>query len=70
LIAYALLTHVGIKAYRAQGQNETKKVLRLEPISKLKDRMRRIVWHKNVQDVIKYSHEKPVICRLEKFLAA
>jgi len=69
-IAYACLTHVGIKAHRAQGQNKTKKVLRLEPISKLKDRMRRIVWQENVQDVIRYSHEKPVICRLEKLLAA
>jgi SRSO17 transposase len=69
-VAYACLTHVGIKAYRAQGQNKTKKVLRLEPISKLKDRMRRIVWQENVQDVIKYSHEKPVIRRLEKLLVA
>jgi len=68
--AYACLTHVGIKAYRAQGQNKSKKVLRLEPISKLKDRMRRIVWQENVQDVIIHSHEKPVICRLEKLLAA
>ena len=68
--AYACLTHVGIKTYRAQGQNKSKNVLRLEPISKLKDRMRRIVWQENVQDVIKYSHEKPVIRRLEKLLAA
>ncbi len=68
--AYACLTHIGIKAYRAQGQNKSKKVLRLEPISKLKDRMRRIVWQENVQDVIKHSHEKPVIRRLEKLLAA
>ena len=67
--AYACLTHVGIKTYRAQGQNKSKKVLRLEAISKLKDRMRRIVWQENVQDVIKYSHEKPVIRRLEKLLA-
>ncbi len=68
--AYACLTHVGIKTYRAQGQNKSKNVLRLEPISKLKDRMRRIVWQENVEDVIKYSHEKPVIRRLEKLLAA
>jgi len=68
--AYACLTHVGIKAYRAQGQNKSKKVLRLDSISKLKERMRRIVWRENVQEVIKYSHEKPVIRRLEKLLAA
>jgi len=69
-VAYTCLIHVGIKAYGAQGQNETKKVLRLEPISTLKDRMRRIVWEENVKDVIKYSHEKSVIRRLEKLLAA
>jgi len=68
--AYACLTHVGIKACRAKGQNKSKKVLRLEPISKLKDRMHRILWQQNVKDVIKYSHEKPVIRRLEKLLAA
>jgi len=68
--AYACLTHMGLKAQCAQGQNQSKKVLRLESISKLKDRMRRIVWQENVQDVIKYSHEKPVIRRLEKLLAA
>ena len=68
--AYACLTHAGIKACRAQGQNKSKKVLHLEPISKLKEKMRRIVWQENVQDVIKYSHEKPVIRRLEKLLAA
>jgi SRSO17 transposase len=68
--AYACLTHAGIKSCCAQGQNKSKKVLRLEPISKLKDRMRRIVWQDNVQDVINYSHEKPVIRRLEKLLAA
>jgi len=70
-IAYACLTHVGIKAYRAQGQNKSKdRVLRLESVIKLKDRMRQIVWRENVKDVIKYIHEKPVIRRLEKFLAA
>jgi len=68
--AYACLTHIGIKTYRAQGQNKSKKVLRLEPVSRLKDKMRQIVWQDNVQNVIKYSHEKPVIRRLEKLLAA
>ena len=70
-VAYACLTHAGIKACRAQGQNkDNKRVLRLEPVSKLKDRMRQMVWQDNVQNVIKYSHEKPVIRRLEKLLAA
>jgi hypothetical protein len=70
-VAYACLTHIGIKAYCAQGQNKrNNKVLRLEPISRIKDQMRKIVWQENVKDVIKYSHEKPVIRRLEKLLAA
>jgi len=69
--AYACLTHVGLKAQRAQGQNHhTKKVLRLESISQLKDRMRRMVWQEAAEDIVKHSHEKPVIRRLEKLLAA
>jgi SRSO17 transposase len=68
--AYACLTHLGLETQSAQGQNKSKNMLRLEPISKLKERMRRIVWQENVQDVIKHTHEKPVIRRLEKLLAA
>lgn len=68
--AYACLTHVGIEAQRAQGHMKDTKVLRLAPISTLKQRMRQMVWQENVKDVIKYSHEKPVIRRLEKLLAA
>ena len=69
--AYACLTHVGLKAQRVQGQHQhAKKVLRLEPISQLKERMRRMVWQEAVEDVVKHSHEKPVIRRLEKLLAA
>jgi SRSO17 transposase len=68
--AYACLTHLGLETQSAQGQNKSKDMLRLEPISKLKERMRRIVWQENVQDVIKHTHEKPVIRRLEKLLAA
>jgi hypothetical protein len=69
--AYACLTHVGITSQRAQGyQNDTKDVLSVEPISQLKARMRQIVWHQEVQNVIKISHDKKVIRRLEKLLAA
>jgi SRSO17 transposase len=69
--AYACLTHVGLNDQRAQSQNHhTKNVLRLEPIMQLKDRMRRMVWQETVKDVVKYSHEKPVIRRLEKLLSA
>ena len=68
--AYACLTHVGIKAHCAQGHNKNDKVLRLESIGSLKQRKRQIVWQDNIKDVIKYSHERPVIRRLEKLLAA
>jgi SRSO17 transposase len=68
--AYACLTHLGIEAQRAQGQTKNNKVLRLEPISKLKESMHQIVWQENVKYVVKYSHEKPVIRRLEQLLAA
>ncbi len=68
--AYACLTHVGIQAQRAQGQMKDRKVLRLEPVGKLKQRMSQMLWQENVKEIIKYSHEKPVIRRLEKLLVA
>jgi hypothetical protein len=68
--AYACLTHMGIKAHGAQGHCKNNKVLSLEPMSKLKQRMRRAIWQENIKDVIKHSHEKPVIRRLERLLAA
>lgn len=69
--AYACLTHVGINGQRAQGyKNDTKDMLSLPPISQLKTRMHQIVWNQEVQNVIKISHDKTVIRRLEKLLAA
>lgn len=68
--AYACLTHLALKEHSAQGHNKTKKMLRLPPISQLKTRMRQVVWQEAVEDVVKYSHEKPVIRRLERLLAA
>jgi len=68
--AYACLTHLGLKDQSAQGQKKTRKVLRLAPISQLKTRMRQVVWQEAVKDVVKHSHEIPVIRRLEKLLAA
>ncbi len=69
--AYACLAHVGINDQRAQGnKNDTKDMLSLPPISQLKARMHQFVWNQEVQNVIKFSHEKPVIRRLEKLLAA
>ena len=69
--AYACLTHVGMDAQRAQGDTkETKNMLSLPPIRQLKTRMHEIVWHQEVQNVINVSHDKKVIRRLEKLLAA
>jgi len=69
--AYACLTHVGWKAQRAQGRNHhTKNVLRLKSISQLKERLRRLIWQKTIHDVVRSSHERAVIRRLKKLLAA
>jgi SRSO17 transposase len=68
--AYACLTHVGLEAQRAQGQSKNKNVLRLAPIQQLKADLRRAVWNDAVKDVAKVSHERTVIRRLEKLLAA
>jgi hypothetical protein len=32
--------------------------------------MRQVVWQEALEDVVKHSHEKPVLRRLEKLLAA
>ena len=69
--AYVCLTHVGLKAQRAQeGHHDSKTVLPLGPIGQLKNRMPRIIWQEAVKDVAKHSHEKSGIRRLEKLLAA
>ena len=68
--AYACLTHLALSEPSAQGQRKNNKVLRLPPISQLKTRMRQIVWREAVEDVVKHSHERPVLRRLEKLLAA
>jgi hypothetical protein len=69
-IAYACLTHLGLKDQAAQGKKTKTKVLRLPPISQLKARMRQVVWRETIEDVVKHSHEKRVIRRLENLLAA
>jgi hypothetical protein len=68
--AYACLTHVGLQTQRAQGRQNAKNVLRLPPIRQLKQELRQAVWNEAVQDVAKVSHERAVIRRLEKLLAA
>ena len=69
-VAHACLTHLGLKTQRAQGQKKAKRVLRLPPIRQLKADLQRIVWREAVSDVVKVSHERPVLRRLEKLLAA
>ncbi|MHC4676066.1 MAG: transposase, partial [Planctomycetota bacterium] len=68
--AYACLTHVGLKAQRAQGQKKTKRVLQLPSIRQLKADLQRAVWNETVKNVAKVSHERNVLRRLEKLLAA
>jgi hypothetical protein len=67
-VAYACLTHLALQELGAQGRR--KKVLRLPPISQLKACLRQLVWQEAVEDVVRHSHEKPVLRRLAKLLAA
>ena len=69
-IAYACLTRLALTGRDEQGQHQNDKVLRLPPISQLKARMRQIVWREAVEDVVKHTHDKPVLRRLEQLLAA
>ena len=69
-VAYACLTHLGIKTQRAQGQKKSKRVLRLPSIRQLKIDLQRRVWREAVNDVMQASHERPVLRRLERLLAA
>jgi SRSO17 transposase len=68
--AYACLTHLGMDARTAQGHKKKETVLRLPPIRQLKAELRQAAWNEAVTDVVKVSHERPVIRRLEKLLAA
>jgi hypothetical protein len=69
-IAYACLTRLALDGRDVQGQCKKQKVLRLPPISQLQARMRQVVWQETIEEVIKDSHEKRVIRRLEQLLVA
>jgi SRSO17 transposase len=69
-IAYACLTRLALTGRDEQGQHKSDRVLRLPPISQLKARMRQAAWQEAIDDVIKHTHEKPVLRRLERLLAA
>ena len=68
--AYACLTHVGLKVQRAQGQKKTKRVLRLPSIRQLKGDLERAIWRDTVKQVAKVTHERKVLRRLERLMAA
>lgn len=69
--AYACLTRLGMDALRAQGQKKDQdKELRLPTIRHLQADLREKVWNQLITEVVKHSHERPVIRRLEKLLAA
>ena len=68
--AYACLTHLGMDAQRAQGRKKKETLLRLPPIRQLKAKLRQAMWNDAVKAVVKVSHERAVIRRLEKLLAA
>ncbi len=68
--AYACLTHLVLEAQRDQGRKNAKNVLRLPPIRQLKQELRQRIWNEAIQQVVKVSHERAVIRRLEKLLAA
>jgi len=68
--AYACLTHVGLKTQRAQGPKKTERVLRLPPIRQLKAHLERAIWREAVKKVAKASHERNVLRRLERLMAA
>jgi SRSO17 transposase len=69
-VAYACLTHLALTQPGAQGQRKNATVLRLPPISELKARMRQVAWQEGIKEVVQRAHEKPVIRRLERLLAA
>jgi len=69
-LAYACLTHAAVTSRHAQGQVKTSNVLRLPTVSQLKVQMRQAVWQEVVEQVIKKSHERAVVRRLERLIAA
>jgi len=68
--AYACLTHVGLKTQRAQGPKKTERVLRLPPIRQLKAHLERAIWQEAVKKIAKGSHERNVLRRLQRLMAA
>jgi hypothetical protein len=68
--AYACLTHLALTVPGAQGRDRKTTVLRLPPVSHRKALARQLAWQQALRQVIRHSHERPVLRRLEKLLAA
>jgi hypothetical protein len=68
--AYACLTHLGIKTHGAKGHNKTKRVLQLPTIRQLKQDLQQAAWRDAAEEVVKVSHERHVIKRLKRLMAA
>jgi len=68
--AYACLTHLALKAPGAQGHRAKRNVLRLPPVSHRKTLMRQVLWQEALNEVARHTHDKRVLRRLEKLLAA
>jgi hypothetical protein len=60
----------GMEARRTQGRKDARSVLRLPTIRRLKAEPRQRTWNEAIKDVVKVRHERAVIGRLEKLLAA
>jgi SRSO17 transposase len=69
-VAYACLTHLGLKRQRAQGDQPKDTVLRLSSIRQLKQDLRQELWREAVDEVVRCRQDQPVIKRLRKILAA
>jgi len=69
-IAYACLTHLGLRSHSAQGHHKNDRVLHLPTIRQLKLELQHAAWREAVKDVAKVSHERSVLRRLEKLLVA
>ena len=67
--AYGCLTRLALDGASEKGVKQPK-VLCLPSISQLKDRMRQVVWQDRVEEVVKSTHDRRVIRRLEALLAA
>lgn len=65
-----LPTHPKQPCAHSPARGSTDAELRLPPMRQLKNDLRQAIWNEAVRDVVKVSHERTAIRRLEKLLAA